>query len=52
MSKEIGPKEQQLRDMRAAKAAKKPVVAELREQVAAVQVRPPKPRKAKKKAKR
>jgi hypothetical protein len=48
----IGPKEQQLRDMRAAKAARKPVVAELREQVAAVQARPPKPKKAKKKVKR
>jgi hypothetical protein len=46
----IGPKEQQLRDMRAAKATRKPVVADLRKQIAAAQARPPKPKKAKKKA--
>lgn len=46
--KDVGPKEQQQRDMREAKLARaKPAVAELREKVAAVKLKPPKPKKAK-----
>ena len=61
MSKEIGPKERMLREQREArfarnvtekKSSSKLSTSELREQVAAVQARPPKPKMAKKRAKR
>lgn len=44
----IGIKEQQLRDMREEKLKRKPPVAELREKVAAVKMKPRKAKKVKK----